>query len=118
MTLHNRVSAAELKRQLAAETFRRITISFYQYAPIADPGAFSDQLYIALDQLQVFGRIYVAHEGINAQVSVPEHHMDAFRSYLYSIPFLDGIRLNVAVEDHDTYGWVQRITARSHIVYD
>ncbi|GAA0561073.1 oxygen-dependent tRNA uridine(34) hydroxylase TrhO [Chitinophaga japonensis] len=118
MTLHNRVSADELKRRLAAETFKRITISFYQYARIDDPKAFRDQLYTALDQLQVFGRIYVAHEGINAQVSVPEHHIEAFRSYLYSIPFLDGIRLNVAVEDHGKSFWVLRIKVREKIVAD
>jgi len=118
MTLHNRVSAAELKRRLAAETFKRITISFYQYARIDDPKAFRDQLYLALDQLLVFGRIYVAHEGINAQVSVPEQHMEAFRSYLYSIPFLNGIRLNRAVEDHGKSFWVLRIKVREKIVAD
>jgi UPF0176 protein len=118
MALHNRVSADELKRRLAAETFKRITISFYQYARIDDPQAFRDQLYISLEQLNVFGRIYVAREGINAQVSVPEHHLDAFRTTLYAIPFLNGIRLNIAVDDHGKSFWVLRIKVKEKIVAD
>ncbi|HMC99589.1 MAG TPA: hypothetical protein VKH37_05520, partial [Ferruginibacter sp.] len=69
--LHNRVSQAELKKLLHAEAEHRTTISFYQYLPIHDPKLFRDEMYKALHALKVFGRIYVAHEGINAQVSVP-----------------------------------------------
>lgn len=118
MVLHNRLSATELKARLAAETFRRVTVSFYQYAKIADPQLFRDELYQALFQLQVFGRIYVAHEGINAQVSIPEHHFEAFKQHLYSIPFLNGIRLNVAVDDNGKSFWVLRIKVREKIVAD
>ncbi len=39
----------------------------------------------SLDSLKVFGRIYVAHEGINAQVSVPSPNFESFRNYFYSI---------------------------------
>jgi UPF0176 protein len=118
MALHNRVSADELKRRLAAETFKRTTISFYQYAKIADPQAFRDEIYKALSEIQVFGRIYVAHEGINAQINVPEHNFDALRDYLYSIPFLNGIRLNIAVDDDGKSFWVLRIKVRPKIVAD
>src|SRR5689334_19675 len=106
MALHNRVSADELKQRLAAETFKRTTISFYQYAKIVDPQAFRDEIYQALSEIQVFGRIYVAHEGINAQINVPEHNFEALRNYLYSIPFLNGIRLNIAVDDDGKSFWV------------
>lgn len=118
MVLHNRVSAAELKRRLLEETFRRITISFYQYARIEDPDAFRDSLYLHLYHLNVFGRIYVAHEGINAQASVPEHHLEAFRDYLYSISFLEKVRLNIAVEDDGKSFWVLRVKVRDKIVAD
>ncbi|HEU4554813.1 MAG TPA: rhodanese-related sulfurtransferase [Chitinophaga sp.] len=118
MALHNRVSADELKRRLAAETFKRTTISFYQYAKIADPQAFRDEIYKALSEIQVFGRIYVAHEGINAQINVPEHNFNALRDYLYSIPFLNGIRLNIAVDDDGKSFWVLRIKVRPKIVAD
>jgi UPF0176 protein len=118
MVLHNRLSATELKARLATETFRRVTVSFYQYAKITDPQLFRDELYQALFQLQVFGRIYVAHEGINAQVSIPEHHFEAFKQHLYSIPFLNGVRLNIAVDDNGKSFWVLKIKVREKIVAD
>jgi UPF0176 protein len=118
MALHNRVSAAELKVRLAAETFRRVTTSFYQYAKIEDPNAFRDELYQRLFALGVFGRIYVAHEGINAQISIPEHNFEAFKETLYSYPFLNGIRLNIAVDDDGKSFWVLKIKVREKIVAD
>ena len=65
--LHNRISQEELKRRLMEETEPRTTISFYQYFFIDEPQVFRDQLYLHLNALKVFGRIYVAQEGINAQ---------------------------------------------------
>ena len=118
MALHNRISADELKSRLAAEKFKRTTVSFYQYAKIDDPQAFRDQFYTSLEQLNVFGRIYVAREGVNAQVSVPEHNFEAFRSSLYAIPFLNGIRINTAVDDHGKSFWVLRIKVKEKIVAD
>ncbi|HMO60908.1 MAG TPA: rhodanese-related sulfurtransferase [Ferruginibacter sp.] len=116
--LHNRVSQEELKKRLYEETVKRSTISFYQYFPISNPQQFRDELYKALDQLKVFGRIYVAQEGINAQVSVPENNLEALRSYLYSIEPLNGIRLNIAVDDDGKSFWVLKIKVREKIVAD
>jgi UPF0176 protein len=116
--LHNRVSQKELKQRLLEETEHRTTISFYQYFPIADPKEFRDFLYRHLDTLKVFGRIYVAAEGINAQVSVPDSNFEALRSFLYSIEHLDGVRLNVAVDDDGKSFWVLKIKVREKIVAD
>ena len=116
--LHNRVSNEELKQRLMEETFHRITISFYQYFPVKNPQEFRDYLYKQLSALQVFGRIYVAKEGINAQISVPEHLMDAFRTFLYSIEPLNGLRLNIAVDDDGKSFWVLKIKVRDKIVAD
>jgi UPF0176 protein len=116
--LHNRVSQEELKQRLYAETVKRTTISFYQYFPISNPRQFRDDLYKSLDALKVFGRIYVAHEGINAQVSVPENNFDALRNYLYSIEPLNGLRLNIAVDDDGKSFWVLKIKVREKIVAD
>ena len=82
--LHNRVSNKELKQKLYEENFERTTISFYQYFPIQDPVNFRDEMYRALNAMQVFGRIYIATEGINAQISVPTHLFEVFKAYLYS----------------------------------
>lgn len=116
--LHNRVSNEEMKRRLYAETEPRTTISFYQYFPIADPKTFRDQMYTALDALKVFGRIYVAHEGINAQISVPQSNFETLKSYLYSIEPLKGLRLNAAVDDDGKSFWVLKIKVREKIVAD
>ena len=116
--LHNRISNKELKEKLYQENFPRTTISFYQYFTIQDPLAFRDELYKALNLLQVFGRIYIAIEGINAQISVPSHLFEDFKTYLYSIKGLEGLRLNIAVNDNGKSFWVLRIKHRSKIVAD
>ena len=116
--LHNPISNKELKEKLYQENFPRTTISFYQYFTIQDPLSFRDELYKSLNTLQVFGRIYVANEGINAQISVPTHLFEEFKTYLYSIKGLEGVRLNIAVNDNGKSFWVLRIKHRSKIVAD
>jgi UPF0176 protein len=116
--LHNRVSNKELKERLMQEAAPRTTISFYRYHTIPDPQQFRDDLWQDLSALNVFGRIYVAHEGINAQISVPAAGFDALRDYLYSIEWLNGIRLNIAVDDDGKSFWVLKIKVREKIVAD
>ena len=116
--LHNRISQKELKEALYKETEPRKTISFYQYFPINDPKLFRDELYKQLTQLKVFGRIYVAHEGINAQVSVPVSHFDDFKNYLHSVDGLNDCRLNLALDDDGKSFWVLKIKIRDKIVAD
>lgn len=116
--LHNRVSNKELKEKMLRETEPRITISFYKYHPVLNPQSFRDGLWKMLEPLKVFGRIYVASEGINAQISVPQSNFDAFRQALYSIAWLDGLRLNIAVDDDGKSFWVLKIKVRRQIVAD
>ncbi len=116
--LHNRVSNQELKQKLYEEDFPRTTISFYQYFHIQDPQAFRDELYRAFNAMKVFGRIYVASEGINAQISVPTKYFDIFRDFLYSYKPLNGLRLNIAVNDNGKSFWVLKIKVRDKIVAD
>ena len=116
--LHNRINNAELKAQLMAETEPRTTISFYQYFMVQNPQEFRDYLYKNLQVLKVFGRIYVAKEGINAQISVPSAHFNIFRDFLYSMEYLNGIRLNIAVDDDGKSFWVLKIKIREKIVAD
>jgi UPF0176 protein len=116
--LHNRVSQKELKEHLYQETEPRTTISFYQYHPIQNPQEFRDALYKGMHPLKVFGRIYVAHEGLNAQLSVPASSFEALKDFLYSFFFLDGIRLNIAVDDDGKSFWVLKIKVREKIVAD
>jgi UPF0176 protein len=116
--LHNRISNEELKKRLMEETEPRTTTSFYKYFPIQNPQEFRDHLYKHLYNLKVFGRIYVAKEGINAQASVPQSNFEALKNFLYSIEQLNGIRLNVAVDDDGKSFWVLRVKVRDKIVAD
>ena len=130
--LHNRVSQKELKKLLFEEKEPRVTLSFYKYAFIEDATAFRDEFYKNLNDLKVFGRIYVAHEGINAQMSVPQSNFEKFKEYLNTISFLKDVRLNIAVDNDDRvtrsdgngevgHGksfWVLKVKVRNKIVAD
>jgi UPF0176 protein len=116
--LHNRVNRLVLMEEMRQNTEPRTTISFYKYHRIDDPPTFRNQLYTMLDTIGVKGRIYLATEGVNAQISVPTQNLDVFRETLYSIPFLNGIRLNIAVNDDGKSFFKLAIKVRSKIVAD
>jgi UPF0176 protein len=116
--LHNRISRKELKEAVLSDPTPRTTISFYCYFKIKDPVGFRNDLYSDLKDLGVLGRVYVAEEGINAQVSVPSDNFERFRSYLYSIEPLNGLRLNTAVDDDGKSFFVLDVKVRKKIVAD
>jgi UPF0176 protein len=118
MVLHNKVDKRILKERLGNMHEERVTISFYRYHQLTDPQKFRDELYQLLEQLNILGRIYVAHEGINAQISAPKNQFDIFRQKLYSISFLQGVRLNVAVDDNGKSFFKLKILVRKKIVAD
>ncbi len=117
--LHNRINNKELKQRMLAETEPRTTVSFYKYFNIPEPVSFRNKMYKSFTALGVFGRIYIANEGINGQISVPANNFDAFKDALYqSAPELDGIRLNIALDDDGKSFWALRIKVRPKIVAD
>jgi UPF0176 protein len=116
--LHNRISRKELKEAILKDPTPRTTISFYRYFKIEEPVDFRNQLYKNLKMLDVKGRIYLAQEGINAQISVPTVNLDSFRNYLYSHEPLNGIRLNIAVDDNGKSFFVLDVKVRAKIVAD
>ena len=116
--LKNLLSEEELRARLAAEPEPRVTFSFYRYANIDDPERFRDDCYRGWDALGVLGRVYIANEGINGQVSVPRSGFGAFRELLYGVPFLEGMRLNVAIEAKNDSFLKLKIKVRDKIVAD
>jgi len=68
MRLYNLVNNDELKRRMLESDEARVTLSFYKYHHIDDPHQFRDDLFRDWSALGVFGRIYVADEGINGQI--------------------------------------------------
>jgi UPF0176 protein len=118
MLLYNTLSSRERARLLDEAGQERITLSFYKYLRLHDPLGFRDQLFLAWNPLDILGRIYVAPEGINAQVSVPAGNFRALKDHLDSIPFLKGVRLNVAVEQYGKSFLKLKIKVRRKIVAD
>jgi UPF0176 protein len=116
--LHNRVSRKELKEKMLRDTTPRVTVSFYNYIPISEPDVFRNDLYLKLKSFGALGRIYIATEGINAQMNVPKDQFDNFKSYLYSIPGFEGLRLNIAVEEKASSFFVLDVKVRNKIVAD
>ncbi|MEI2758361.1 MAG: rhodanese-related sulfurtransferase [Bacteroidia bacterium] len=118
MQLRNLVSKQLLKQRLSEETFNRKTVSYYRYFNIEDVENFRNQLYIDFEALNIFGRIYVAAEGINAQISVPEHNWAVFKNYLEEQPLLKNMPLKIAVEDNGKSFYKLIVRIKSKIVAD
>ena len=118
MQLYNTLSAQERAALIDAAGEERLTLSFYSYAHIGNPEVLRDHLFISWNALDVLGRIYVAHEGVNAQLSVPAPKFDAFKEHLDSIDFLNGIRLNIAIEQDNKAFLKLKIKVRNKIVAD
>lgn len=118
MKLHNTINGEELKEKIKKSAEKRTTISFYTYAKIGNPQIFRDHLFYQWNKLAVLGRIYVATEGINAQLSVPTENLQEFKASLSEIVFLDGIRLNYAADDDGKSFFKLAIKVRNKIVAD
>lgn len=98
--LHNKYDRRSLEQRLREENVPRTTLSFYKYIRIEDPAKFRNDLYRGWDKLGVLGRTYVAHEGINAQISIPTANIEGLRNFMNTLyADFEGMRLNYAVED-------------------
>lgn len=118
MQLYNTLSAKEREELIRSAGKDRLTISFYQYARIGNPRILRNYLFIRWNELDVLGRIYVAREGVNAQLSVPAENFDAFKQHLDSVSFLEGVRLNIAIEQ-DNFSFLKlKVKVRDKIVAD
>ncbi|MCO4820989.1 MAG: rhodanese-related sulfurtransferase [Flavobacteriaceae bacterium] len=118
MQLYNNLSAKERTTLIEEAGKDRLTISFYKYAKIENPELFRNHLFITWNAFDVLGRIYIAKEGINAQLSVPAENFTAFKNHLDTISFLVNVRLNIAIE-HDNFAFLKlKVKVREKIVAD
>ena len=118
MHLYNRINSDELKQKLREETFSRKTISFYRYFYLENPHEFRDSIFRDWFSLECFGRIYVACEGINAQMSVPEHLFEEFLKTLDKYDILKNIPIKYAIEDDGKSFYKLTIKVRPKLVAD
>jgi len=82
--LFNRKNNIQLKAERKKEDFTRVTCSFYRYIKISDPESLRNILYKEFSNINILGRIYIANEGINAQIDVPISTWDNFIKILNS----------------------------------
>lgn len=116
--LFNKYGREDLEKEIQNETFDRITVSLYRYVDIKNPQIFRDELFTKWFELNVRGRIYVAHEGINAQFSVPEPNWEKFTRSLEDYDYLKDVPLKIAVEDDGKSFLKLTIKVREKILAD
>ena len=113
--LYNKKNKDDLIKELHSEDFSRLTLSFYKYVEIENPENLRDQIYRDLSSMKILGRIYIATEGINAQISVPEHSKDDFLNYMSCSEVLSDAYIKEAVEDGDSF-YKLKIKVKNEIV--
>ena len=116
--LMNKLGREDAIAALHAEDFERRTTSFYRYVDIPDPDGLRDELYEEWSELAVFGRVYLAQEGINAQISVPEHNWDAFIKVLHAREEFADMHQKIAIEDDGKSFFKLMLKTKSQIVAD
>lgn len=116
--MFNKLSKEQGLKLLEKENFKRKTVSFYRYVIIDAPADLRDELYEQWNALGVLGRIYLAHEGINAQLSVPEHNWEEFVKQVHANPLFAAIPFKIAVEDDGKSFFKLTIKVRKQIVAD
>lgn len=112
-------SREEKRSAVANDGISRRTLSFYKYVRIEDPKAMRDRLFERWQQLGCLGRVYVAEEGINAQMNVPAYLWDQFDAFVKSIPEFQGIPYKIAVEEGESSSFYKlTVKVKDKIVAD
>jgi UPF0176 protein len=118
MFLYNRINKNELKKRIQEDPTPRTTLSFYRYVIIQQPNEMRDQLFMDWSKMDVLGRIYLAHEGVNAQLSLPTANLEAFRNYIDHTEEFKDVAFKIAVEDDGKSFYKLNIKVRAKIVAD
>ncbi|MFM2207464.1 MAG: hypothetical protein RL213_1439 [Bacteroidota bacterium] len=118
MPLYNTLDREALLKRIENEPFSRVTLSFYRYVRLQDPEALRERMYSEWERLGILGRVYLANEGVNAQISIPSPSFPLFREWMEAFePFRD-MDLKIAVEDNDFSFIKLKIKIREKIVAD
>jgi len=117
--LNNTFCKKDLKKKESSVKHCRITISFYKYFYINDPLQVRNELYLYFFKYNVFGRIYVSTEGINAQISVPYRKFSKVKQFIFNLhKDLKKIYLNIAIDNNNLSFWMLIIKVRKKLVSD
>ena len=95
--LYNQKNKAQCEEDLGKESLKIITLSFYKYVELSDIENLRDELFVKFNEIGILGRVYIASEGINAQISIPEHNLNSFKKIIFSFKEFEKIELKIAV---------------------
>jgi UPF0176 protein len=112
------IPRSEMKQRVLEEHIPRTTLSFYRYVRIQDPTVMRDELFMKLSEFGCLGRIYVASEGINAQMNVPKENWEKFDAYIQGKQEFAGIPYKIAVEEGEISFYKLTIKVKEKIVAD
>ncbi|QCI19406.1 rhodanese-related sulfurtransferase [Buchnera aphidicola] len=117
--LNNTFCKKDLKKKATYLQHNRITISFYKYFYINNPVQVRNELYLYFFKYNVFGRIYISTEGVNAQISVPYRNFVKVKHFIYNLHRnLKNIYLNIAIDNKNLSFWMLKIKVRKKLVSD
>lgn len=116
--LHNKLNQEEAAKKIAEEGFNRTVLSFYKYVKIKNPKTLRNTLFEKWDGLSVLGRVYVAKEGINAQISVPDFNLAAFKALVNDVPYFKNLDFKESIEKNNYSFFKLTIKVKSQIVAD
>ena len=109
----------EKKAAVATDGIERITFSFYKYVRIEDPKKLQEELFESWSALGCLGRVYVASEGINAQMNVPKKNWEEFDMFMKSKKEFAEIPYKFAVEEGEESSFFKLIVrVKDKIVAD
>ena len=115
---HNKLNRLDAVKKIAEEDFDRTILSFYKYVKIKKPERLRNLLFEDWEGLNVLGRVYLAEEGINAQVSVPDFKLEAFKSLVNDVAHFKDVDFKEAIEKNNYSFFKLTIKVKAQIVAD
>jgi UPF0176 protein len=115
---YNKLNRAAAEVKINEEIFNRVTLSFYRYIKIEDPKKVRDDLFSVWENWSVLGRIYIAKEGVNAQLCIPEHFLEDFKNHLNNFSAFKNIPFKIAIEEPRVSFYKLTIKVKKQIVAD
>ena len=113
---HNKLNRLDAVKKIAEEGFNRTILSFYKYVKIKNPKGLRNLLFEEWEVLNVLGRVYLAEEGINAQVSVPDFNLEAFKTQVKGVSHFKGLDFKEAIEKNNYSFFKLTIKVKDQIV--
>lgn len=116
--LYNKLNRSTAEKELEKENFDRLVLSFYRYVKIENTQNLRDFLFEEWGKLKVLGRVYLANEGINAQVSIPEPQLELFKAIINSLDLFKGIEFKFGAKKSKVSFYKLTIKVKEQIVAD